>query len=81
MIYQLDLLLLLFLVVCAIMAVRLKDLLDSIIVLAVYSLIMALVWVEMNAPDVAFTEAAVGAGVTTFLFIATLVKTVRREKE
>jgi energy-converting hydrogenase B subunit D len=80
MIYPLDLLLLLFLVVCALMAVRLKDLLDSIILLAAYSLIMALTWVEMSAPDVAFTEAAVGAGVTTFLFIAALVKTVRREK-
>lgn len=81
MIYPLDMLLLLFLVVCAIMAVSLRDLLDAIIVLAVYSLIMALTWLEMNAPDVAFTEAAVGAGVTTFLFIATLAKTVRREKQ
>lgn len=80
MIYPLDLLLLLFLVVCALMAVKLRDLLDSIIVLAGYSLIMALTWVEMNAPDVALTEAAVGAGVTTFLFIAALSKTVRREK-
>ncbi|MBN2013552.1 MAG: DUF4040 domain-containing protein [Candidatus Altiarchaeota archaeon] len=78
--YPLDLLLLLFLVVCALMAVKLRDLLDSIIVLAGYSLIMALTWVEMNAPDVALTEAAVGAGVTTFLFIAALSKTVRREK-
>lgn len=80
MIYPLDLLLLLFLVVCAIMAISLKDLLDSIILLAAYSLIMALVWVEMNAPDVAFTEASVGAGVTTLLFIAALIKTVRREE-
>ncbi len=80
MIYLLDVLFLLFLVICALVAVSLKDLLDSVIVLAVYSLIMALIWLEMNAPDVAFTEAAIGAGVTTFLFIATLVKTVRREK-
>jgi energy-converting hydrogenase B subunit D len=79
MIQPLDLLLLLFLVVCAMVAVRLKDLLDSVIVLAAYSLFMAVTWVEMNAPDVAFTEAAVGAGITTFLFIAALVKTVRRE--
>lgn len=79
MIYPLDLLLLLFLVVCALVAVSLKDLLDSVIVMAAYSLIMALTWLEMNAPDVAFTEAAVGAGVTTFLFIAALAKTRRRE--
>lgn len=80
MIYFLDVLLLLFLVICALVTVSLKDLLDSVIVLAVYSLIMALIWLEMNAPDVAFTEAAVGAGVTTFLFIAILSKTVRREE-
>jgi energy-converting hydrogenase B subunit D len=80
MIYLLDVLLLFFLLVCAVVAVSLRDLLDSVIVLAVYSLIMALIWVEMNAPDVAFTEAAVGAGVTTFLFIAALVKTKRRER-
>ncbi len=80
MIYPLDLLLLLFLVICALIAVSLKDLLDSVIVLSVYSLIMALTWLEMNAPDVAFTEAAVGAGVTTFLFVAALSKTKRREE-
>ncbi|RLI85353.1 MAG: cation:proton antiporter [Candidatus Altiarchaeales archaeon] len=80
MIYPLGLLLLLFLVICALIAVSLKDLLDSVIVLSVYSLIMALTWLEMNAPDVAFTEAAVGAGVTTFLFVAALSKTKRREE-
>lgn len=81
MIYSLDLLLLFFLVVCAVLAVSLRDLLDSVIVMAAYSLLMALTWLEMNAPDVAFTEAAVGAGVTTFLFIAALAKTVRYEKK
>ncbi|MCK4491367.1 MAG: DUF4040 domain-containing protein [Candidatus Altiarchaeales archaeon] len=79
MIY-LNVLLLLLLVICALIAVNSKDLLDAVIVLAAYSLIMALTWLEMKAPDVAFTEAAVGAGVTTFFFVATLAKTVRREK-
>ncbi|MCG8482854.1 MAG: DUF4040 domain-containing protein [Clostridia bacterium] len=51
-----------------------KSLLGSIIVFAVYSLIMAILWQQLNAPDLAITEAAVGAGVTTILFIITLKK-------
>ena len=41
---------------------------------------MALVWVLLKAPDLAITEAAVGAGVTTILFFITLKK-VRAIKE
>lgn len=51
-----------------------KDLLSTIIVFMVYSLVMAVLWQQLNAPDLAITEAAVGAGVTTFLFIAALKK-------
>jgi multicomponent Na+:H+ antiporter subunit B len=47
--------------------------------LSAYSLLMALVWVNLNAVDVAFTEASVGAGITTVLLIATLSRTKRRE--
>lgn len=76
----LDLSLLLFLIICAISAVEARDLLSSVMILTVYSLTMALVWVILEAPDVAFTEAAVGAGITTFLFIATISRTKRQEK-
>lgn len=51
-----------------------KSLLGSIIVFAVYSLVMAILWQQLNAPDLAITEAAVGAGITTILFIMTLKK-------
>lgn len=51
-----------------------KSLLGSIIVFAVYSLVMAILWQQLNAPDLAITEAAVGAGITTILFILTLKK-------
>ena len=51
-----------------------KDLLSTIIVFMVYSLVMAVLWQQLNATDLAITEAAVGAGVTTFLFIAALKK-------
>ncbi|MCY6485224.1 DUF4040 domain-containing protein [Clostridium aestuarii] len=49
-----------------------RNLLGAVIVFMVYSLIMAILWQQLNAPDVAITEAAVGAGITTVLFILTL---------
>ncbi len=68
-----------FLVVCAITVIFLKDLLSAIMVFSVFSLSMAIEWVRLNAVDVAITEAAVGAGITTVLFMAVLSKTVRKE--
>ncbi len=79
--WQLDLLLLLFTVICAIAAVTVKDLLASVILLGAFSLFMCLLWVEMGAVDVAFTEASVGAGVTTVLFVITVFKTERISKD
>ena len=49
-----------------------KDLLGAVIVFMVYSLIMALLWQQLCAPDIAITEAAIGSGVTTMLFVLTL---------
>lgn len=76
-----DILLLFFLVVCAIAAVQMRDLLNSIMLLSVYSLIMAIVWTRLNAVDVAFTEASVGAGITTILMIAALTRIGRMEEK
>ncbi len=56
----------------AVTASLLRNLLAAVIVFMVYSLMMALLWQQLNAPDMAITEAAVGAGVTTILFILTL---------
>lgn len=80
MIWQLDLALLALTVVCAVAAVSVRDLLVSVVLLAAFSLFMCLLWVEMGAVDVAFTEAAVGAGVTTVFFVVTVLKTVRVSK-
>jgi energy-converting hydrogenase B subunit D len=74
-----NLLLMLFLLATAIVAVTLKDLLAAVVVFSAYSLIMAMLWTQLRAPDLALTEAAVGAGVTTVLFIIVVYKTVRRE--
>jgi len=81
MIISLDLILLLFIVVLAIAAIHLRDLLSAIILLSAYSLLMALVWVELQSVDVAFTEAAVGAGATTAFLIAAIARTTRWEKK
>ena len=67
-------LLLTFLVVCAIAVSFSKNLLNSIIIFMSYSLIMSMVWILIESPDLAITEAAVGAGVTSILFFATLKK-------
>lgn len=76
---MIDFALLFFLVVCALAAIQVKDLLSAIMLLGIYSFIMAVVWTRLNAVDVAFTEASVGAGITTILLIATLSRTKRRE--
>lgn len=81
MIGEFNFILFLFLVLCAIAAISLRNLLSGVVVLGVYSLIMAVLWAEMNAVDVSFTEAAVGAGITTILFVAAISRTTRRSKE
>ncbi|OGP65841.1 MAG: cation:proton antiporter [Deltaproteobacteria bacterium RBG_13_47_9] len=81
MIWQLDLILLLFVLVCAIASIVVKDLLSSAIIFGVYSFFMCLLWAEMGSVDVAFTEASVGAGVSTIFFIVAIIRTTRRSKD
>lgn len=63
-----------FLVVCAISVSFSKNLLNSIMIFMSYSLVMAIIWILLESPDLAITEAAVGAGVTSLLFFSTLRK-------
>ena len=65
-------LLLIFLIVCAVAVSLSKNLLNSVIIFMSYSLVMAVIWVLLQAPDLAITEAAVGAGVTSVLFFLAL---------
>ena len=81
MILPLDLILLLFVVITGIAALQIKDLLGATIILGSFSFFMCLIYTEMGAVDVAFTEACVGAGVGTVLFIAAVHKTKRRAKD
>ncbi len=64
--------LLLFLIICAVAASFSKNLLNSVLIFMGYSLIMSVVWMLLESPDLAITEAAVGAGVTSVLFFLTL---------
>lgn len=69
-----------FLIICAIAVEKTKDLLSAIVIFSAYSLMMSVLWLILNTPDVALTEAAIGAGVTTILFIAVIGRTERYEK-
>ena len=70
-----------FLVVCAIAASLSKKLLNTILIFMSYSLVMSIIWVLLESPDLAITEAAVGAGVTSILFFLTLkkIRAIRKE--
>ncbi|MBQ8799776.1 MAG: DUF4040 domain-containing protein [Lachnospiraceae bacterium] len=70
----LEIILLSFLVVCAISVALSKNLLTSIVIFMAYSVIMSIIWMILESPDLAITEAAVGAGVTSVLFYITLKK-------
>lgn len=66
--------LLLFLVACAIAVSCSKNLLTSVVIFMSYSVVMSIIWILLESPDLAITEAAVGAGVTSILFFVTLKK-------
>ena len=61
-----------FLVICAVAASFSKNLLNSVLIFMAYSLIMSVIWMLLESPDLAITEAAVGAGITSVLFFVTL---------
>ena len=75
-----DIALLTFMGATAFAILRLRSLFAVVMLLGLYSLLMALVWVVLDAVDVAFTEAAVGAGITTILMLSGVALTGREEK-
>ena len=66
--------LVIFLVICAIAVCVSNNLLVSLIIFTAYSLVMSVVWLFIESPDLAITEAAVGAGIPSIIFFITLVK-------
>ena len=73
--------LLVFLILCAAAVSINKNLLNSVLIFMSYSLVMSVVWIIIESPDLAITEAAVGAGVTSLLFFLTLKKIHRISPE
>ncbi len=65
---------LVFLIVCAVAVSVTRSLLSSVIIFMSYSLVMSVIWLLLESPDLAITEAAVGAGITSVLFFVTLRK-------
>ena len=67
-------LLLIFILFCAVAVSLTKDLLTSIIIFMAQSTAMSVIWLLLRSPDLAITEAAVGAGVTSILMFVALKK-------
>lgn len=78
--FYLEIILLAALVLCAISVVFCRNLETAVIIFMSFSLILSLLWLLLQAPDLAITEAAVAAGVDTILFFLTL-KLVNKLKE
>ena len=76
-----ELLLFCLMIAAAIAVARLRDLFAAAMLTAVFSLLSACVFTLMDAVDVAFTEAAVGAGISTILILGTLSLTERTERQ
>lgn len=81
MIWQLDLIIAALVVISGIASISVRDLLGASILFGAYSFLMCLLWAVMGAVDVAFTEASVGAGVSTVFFVAAVFRTARRSKD
>ncbi len=76
---MIDIVLLSLLVAVAIAVIRMKDLFASVMLCGIYSLLSASFFVALDAVDVAFTEAAVGAGISTLLMLVAITMTGRNE--
>lgn len=70
-----------FLIICALSVSLTRNLLTSIVIFMSYSVVMSIIWMLLESPDLAITEAAVGAGVTSVLFFITLKKIHAIEEE
>ena len=81
MAHLIDLVLLAMLAITALRVIFLKDLFAVVMLFGIYSFLSALIFVSLDAVDVAFTEAAVGAGISTVLMLGTLALTGRTEKD
>ena len=67
------------LVVASLALYFIKDLVHAVIIFGAYSLTMALIWLQMNSPDLAITEAAAGISMTILMMVV-IFRTNRKEE-
>ena len=79
-VFSIDIVLLTMATIVALATVRVRNLLASAMLLGIFSLLMATVWTNMFALDVAFTEAAIGAGISTLLILGAISVTGIEER-
>ena len=65
-------------IVCALAALLVQDLLSAVVIFGVFSFFSATFFTILGAVDVAFTEAAVGAAITTVFFVSAISRTTRK---
>lgn len=78
MIWEIEAIILVLVLLFAWGALAVDDLLGAGILFGAYSFLLCLLWAIMGAVDVAFTEASVGAGISTVLFVSVVLRTTRR---
>jgi multicomponent Na+:H+ antiporter subunit B len=81
MIWELEVILYLFLALSAVVALEVRDLLVAVVMMSIFSFVMALLFISMGAVDVGFTEAVIGAGVTGILFVVVVYQTRRKSAD
>lgn len=79
--WKIELFLYLFLLICALLALGVRNLLAASLAATAFSFTVALLFLSMGAVDVGFTEAVVGAGIVGVYFIAVIHKTTRKSRD
>jgi len=73
-------LLIIAMIVLAVLSIEFKDLIAAVVAMGAVSLIISLLFLFLQAPDVAMAEASIGAALTMAIYIIVVRKTERREK-
>lgn len=81
MFWELEIIIFIFIILSAIVALEVKDLLVAVVMMTIFSFLIALLFVAMGAIDVGFTEAVIGAGVTGILFVVVVFQTSRKSND
>jgi len=78
---QLEVILLIVLLIAALAALFVRNLLAAVVLLSVFSFVSALLYAVLGAVDVGFTEATVGGGITGVLLLVLIYRTTRRSQD